>query len=173
MALDRSSAHIFAEVAFFPRQTPKVAPQNVPNVPFVGGLKKHINFFNINFLAPTPNTPFLAPPPPQKKVYVRHFLGKDAKKGPTNFFPGGFLGSKRGSQKGHFRPQRVWFIDVFLPFLGLSLNLHHGPPPPPPPPKKKGQHCCFFFLVKQARLWALDRSNSIHPHPYFPWLYVF
>ena len=43
------------------------------------GPKKHINFFNINFLAPTQNTHF----GPQKKAYVPHFLGKDAKKGPT------------------------------------------------------------------------------------------
>ena len=44
------------------------------------GRKKHINFFNINFLAPTRNPQFWAP---QKKVYVPHFLGKNAKKGPT------------------------------------------------------------------------------------------
>ena len=44
------------------------------------GRKKHINFSNINFLSPTQNPPFWAP---QKKVYVPHFLGKKATKGPA------------------------------------------------------------------------------------------
>ena len=44
------------------------------------GRKKHINFFNINFLAPTQNPPIWGP---QKKVDVPHFLGKSVKKGPT------------------------------------------------------------------------------------------
>ena len=44
------------------------------------GPKKHINFFNINFLVPTQNPPFWAP---RKKFDVPHFLGKNAKKGPT------------------------------------------------------------------------------------------
>ena len=43
--------------------------------------KKHIDFSNINFLAPpTQNPPILGP---QKEVYVPPFLGKDQKKGPT------------------------------------------------------------------------------------------
>ena len=67
---------------------------------FARGQRKHINFFNITFWPP-PKTPDLGP---QKKVYVPHFLGKDAKKGPTQTFSGGFSGSKRGPQTGHFRP---------------------------------------------------------------------
>ena len=42
--------------------------------------KKHINFFNISFLAPTQNPPNFGPP---ERVHVPHFLGKDAKKEPT------------------------------------------------------------------------------------------
>ena len=44
------------------------------------GPKKQISFFNINFLAPTQNTPFWGP---QNKVDVPHFLGEETKKGPT------------------------------------------------------------------------------------------
>ena len=40
------------------------------------GREKHINFFNINCLAP-------AQKGPPEKVYVPHFLGKNAKEGPT------------------------------------------------------------------------------------------
>ena len=34
-----------------------------------------------------------------------------------NFFSARFLGSKRGPQTGHFRPQKVEFIVIFLPLL--------------------------------------------------------
>ena len=44
------------------------------------GPKKHINFFDINFLAPTQNPPLWAPPP---KSLCAFFPGKDAEKGPT------------------------------------------------------------------------------------------
>ena len=65
---------------------------------FCKGQKMHISFFNINFLAPTQNPPCWAP----RKNYVPHFLGKNAKKGPTLFR--GIFGVKMGSQTGHFRP---------------------------------------------------------------------
>ena len=88
----------------------------------VGGQKKHINFFNINFLDPTQNTSFWA----QRKVYMPHFLGKDEKEGPHKLFRENFW-----AQTGHFGPQKVEFIVFSLPlvcdpsippeeFLGLS-----------------------------------------------------
>ena len=42
------------------------------------GPKKHINFFNINFLAPDQSTPFLDP---RKKFMCLSFPGKERKKG--------------------------------------------------------------------------------------------
>ena len=83
-------------------------------IPYRGVFKgQKINFFNINFLAPTQNPPCWAP---RKKVYVPHFVGKNTKKGPTYTFSGG-LGSKTGSQTGHFRPQK------FSLLLSLALSL--------------------------------------------------
>ena len=69
---------------------------------FIRARKKHINFFNINFVAPAQN-PNLGP---LEKLYVPHFLGKNAKKGPTSTLSGGSSGSKTGSQTGHFRPHK-------------------------------------------------------------------
>ena len=61
------------------------------------GQKKHINFFNINFLSPTQNAPFWAP---RKKVYVPLFLGKNAKKeDPQKKFRANF-GVQKGAPKG-------------------------------------------------------------------------
>ena len=64
-----------------------------------GKPKKHINFFNINFLAPTLNTLVWAA---RKKVDVPHFLGKDAKKGAHINFFGGIFGVKKGAPNGPF-----------------------------------------------------------------------
>ena len=66
------------------------------------GRKKHINVFNINFLAP-PQKNIVGP---QKKVDVPHFLGKNAKK---------------ASQTGHFRPPLRYFTSG-LPWEPLSLR---------------------------------------------------
>ena len=71
------------------------------------GQKKHINIFNVNFLAPTQNTRFL---PPEKSPCAS-FPGKGPKRDPHKL-SGGMFGSKR-SQTGHFRPQKVSFIVFF------------------------------------------------------------
>ena len=78
------------------------------------GPKKHINFFNINFLAPTQNTPFGVPR--KKKVYVPHFLGKDAKQcSHINFF-GGIFGFKKGVPNGPFSATKS-LVYCFYPAL--------------------------------------------------------
>ena len=51
----------------------------LPVLVFFKRQKKHMNFFSIDFLAPHPETPCWGP----EKVYVPHFLRKNAKKGPT------------------------------------------------------------------------------------------
>ena len=55
----------------------------------LGDGKKHINFLNINFLAPTQNPHF---GPPEKKVHVPHVLGKKAKEAHKHKFVLGNLG---------------------------------------------------------------------------------
>ena len=60
--------------------------------------EKHINFFNMSFLALHPRTPSWAP----RNNDVPHFLGKCKKGTHTNFF-----GGISGSQTGHFGPQAV------------------------------------------------------------------
>ena len=45
----------------------------------VKSTERGVNVFKINCLAPTQNPHF----GPEKIVYVPHFLGKNAKKGPT------------------------------------------------------------------------------------------
>ena len=61
---------------------------------FYRGQKMHLNFFKINFLAPTQKTRFGAPR--NKSLCASFFLGKDAKKGThINLFRG-FFGVKTG-----------------------------------------------------------------------------
>ena len=57
-----------------PKGFPKTSVRN-------RGPKKHINFCNINFLAPTQKHPHFGPP--AKKSLCASFLGKNAKMGPT------------------------------------------------------------------------------------------
>ena len=68
------------------------------------GRKKHINSFNINFLAPTQNPPFWAP---RKKFMCLISWERTQKRHININFFGAIWGSKRGSQTGHFRPQKV------------------------------------------------------------------
>ena len=72
--------------------------------------KKHINFFNISFLAPAQNTPFWAP----RKSLCASFPGKGRKRGTHKNFFEEILGSKTGSQTAHFRLRKVEFIVFFL-----------------------------------------------------------
>ena len=76
--------------------------------------KKHINFFNINFLHPIQKHPILGP---QKKVYVPHFLGKNAKKRTHINFFGGILGAKNGVPNGPFSATKSLVSCFFLPLL--------------------------------------------------------
>ena len=73
-----------------------------------------MNFFNINFLA-HPKRPILAPQ--KKKVYVPHFLGKNAKKGTHINFFGGIFGVKNGDPNGPFSATKSLVYCSFLPLL--------------------------------------------------------
>ena len=76
------------------------------------GQKKHINFFNINFLDP-PKTPHFGP---QKKVYVPHFLGKSAKEAHKHKLFLGILGVKNGVPNGPFSATKS-LVYCFFPAL--------------------------------------------------------
>ena len=82
----------------------------------IGDEKKHINLFNINFLAPTQIPPFWAP----LKVHVPHFLGKNAKKGPTLTFSGGFWVFKKGVPNEPFSATKSLVCCSFLPLKNES-----------------------------------------------------
>ena len=78
------------------------------------GQKKHRNSFSISFFAPPPPPQKKTIRDPQKKVDVPHLPGKEHKKGThINIFRG-ILGSKGGSQTGHFGPQKVKFNLLFF-----------------------------------------------------------
>ena len=64
----------------------------------IWGPKKHINFFNINFLARTQNTPLWAP---SKKLMCLSSWERTQKRDPHKLF-GGDLGVKRGVPNGPF-----------------------------------------------------------------------
>ena len=65
--------------------------------PQLGDWKKHVNFLNINFLAPHPKHPHFGPP---EKSSCASFPGKRTQKGThINFFFGGDFGVKRGGPK--------------------------------------------------------------------------
>ena len=61
--------------------------------------RKAHKLFQHELFGPRPKHPYFGRP---EKVYVPHFLGKNAKKGPTRTFSDGFWGSKTESQTGHF-----------------------------------------------------------------------
>ena len=64
----------------------------------------HSHAFLVPNFWPAPKTPRFGPP---EKVYLPHFLGKDATKGTHINFWGEILGVKTGSQTSHGWPQKV------------------------------------------------------------------
>ena len=74
---------------------------------FFKGQKKHINFFNIIFLAPARNPTSWAP----KKSLCASFPGRKTQKvDPHNFFWGGGLGVKRGPKQAIFGHKKFSFL---------------------------------------------------------------
>ena len=90
----------------------------LPTVQNGQGAEKAHKFFNINFLHPTRE-------PPPEKNYVPHFLGKNAKKGPTEIFSGVFWGLTNGVPNGPFSATKSLVYCFF--FLPLVLRCP-GPP---------------------------------------------
>ena len=81
-----------------------------------GQTEKAHQLFQHKLFAPHPKHPFLGP---QKRVYVPHFLGKDAKKGPTLHSFRGIFGSKKGVPNRPFSATTSLVYSFFLPLLRL------------------------------------------------------
>ena len=105
-------------------ETPEVWRLKVPNSRFAPhdlcaifrGPKKHINFFNLNFLAPIQKARVWTP----RESLCASFPAKGRKKGTHINFSRGIFGPKRGSQTGYFRPQKS-LVYCFFPPLNLGL----------------------------------------------------
>ena len=67
------------------------------------GTEKAHKLFQHKLFGPHPKPSILAP---QKKVYVPHFLGKNAKRDPHKLFREEFLGQKRGPKQAIFRHKK-------------------------------------------------------------------
>ena len=80
---------------------------------------------------------------PQKKVYVPHFLGKEAKKGTRINFFGGILGSKRGPKRAIFGHTK--FSLLFFPAL---INFWS--------PRKSGPRSYYFWELKCPKTGILE-----------------
>ena len=85
------------------------------------GRKKHINFFNINFLAPTRSTPIWAP----RKKFIASFPGKGRTKGAHINFFGGIFGAKKGVPNGPFWATKSK-VDCSFPALMWCPQLEIG-----------------------------------------------
>ena len=85
---------------------------------FSRGPKKHIDFFNINFLAPTQNTPFWAPP---KRFMCLISWKRAQKRDPHKLFRGTFGGQKGGPKRAIFGHKKFSLLFFSCPcFLSLS-----------------------------------------------------
>ena len=82
-----------------PKEHKTFCPGTRPGEPVTGkGRKKHINFFNISFLAPTQNPQFWAP----RKKFMCLISWERAQKGTHINFFGGIFGVKKGVPNGRF-----------------------------------------------------------------------
>ena len=118
------------------------------------GRKKHINFFNINFLAPTQNPPFWAP---RKKKFMCLISWERTQKRhiSINLF-GAIWGSKRGVPNGPFSATKS-LVYCFFP----ALNKY-----PPPPAQNQYMQDNFSWGINLCVLFFLLFSPS-PPSPSF------
>ena len=89
---------------------------------FVKGRKKHINFFNINFLHPTRNPPFWAP----RKKFMCLISWERTQRGTHINFFGGILGVKNGVPNEPFSARKS-LVYCFFPALicgGSKSRIH-------------------------------------------------
>ena len=101
---------------------------HVPRCTFVTGSldkgleKAHETFSNINFLSPHPRPFGLSRAFPEKSLWPRRFLGKNAKEAHKQTFSGDFGGQKRGPERLLWAHKRV----SLLSFSGLPLERVSG-----------------------------------------------
>ena len=80
----------------------------------IRGRKKHINFFNINFLPPTQNPPFCTPPP--KKLMCLISWERMQKRDPHKLFRGDLWGQKRGPKRAIFGHKKFSLLFFSSPY---------------------------------------------------------
>ena len=78
---------------------------------FLGGQKKHMNFFNINFWPP-PKPPFWAP---RKKFVCLVSWERTQKRDPHKLFRGDCWGQKRGPKRGIFGHKKFGLVFFSCP----------------------------------------------------------
>ena len=88
------------------------SPDLERKTPQAKGPKKNINFFNINFLAPTRNTPFWVP---RKKFMCLISWERTHKRDPHKLFGGDFWGQKGGPKRAIFGHKKSSLLFFFLP----------------------------------------------------------
>ena len=105
--------------------TPSHAPYLLHSQFTNWGRKKHINFFNINILAPTQNPPFWAP----QKSLCASFPWKECHKGDPHKLFLGILGGQKGGPKRSIFGHKEFSLLFFLPLKGLSRTSSSLPRP--------------------------------------------
>ena len=86
-----------------------------PDLPdFFRGPKKHINFSNINFLAPTQNTPFWAT---RKKFMCLISWERTQKRDPHKLFRGDFGGQKGSPKRAIFGHKKFSLLFFSCPYF--------------------------------------------------------
>ena len=89
----------------------------------IRGPKKHINFFNINFLAPTPQKTFSAP----RLKFMCLISWERTRKGTHINFFGRIFGVKKGVPNGPFSATKRLVYCFFVPLeIVVSKNQHPG-----------------------------------------------
>ena len=97
------------------RDSPGIIPgQSRDDFVYVKGRKKHINFFNINFLAPTQNLPFWAP---RKKFMCLISWQRTQKRDPHKLFRGDLGGQKRGPKQAIFGHKKFCLLLFSCPYM--------------------------------------------------------
>ena len=118
-ALEESGSQFRIEHAFLSQSAPKERRRRRAERQLsVKGLKKHINFFNIKFLAP-PKTPSFGPP---EKSLCASFPGKERQKGTHINFFGEIIGVKNGVPNGPFSTTKMFSLVFFPALRNLPLS---------------------------------------------------
>ena len=130
------------------------------------GPRKHINFLNINFLAPTQNTPFWAP----RRKFMCLIPGKGRQKGTHINFFGWIFGVNKGAPN---RPFSATKSLVYFPALNKILKNYFSLFVCPRVPlwcdlfgQHLGKKSCTIDIYESLPSEAEDRPSRTNMHAY-------